>query len=241
MADRAPISIGSYACSRNEILAIRRGTITTIVGPATFTSRGGKQRRSGWYKARPGDLVWTKEPTKEFICIGHEYRRETIYEADFKNGMGHPKVQPKGRRGFKMTMHAAKVMPLWQSRTTLEVIGKSFGNVWDISQEDALLCGIQMIPLLPYEAFEYAANKGTWATRPQHAFAKMFQARYGKVPTGENPPYIALAFKVHEKNIGEMLGEDMPAQEVADVEPERDPDSVVRIMDAGIANAKVVR
>jgi hypothetical protein len=238
MPPRSPISLGPYACSREEILAIRRGTITTIVGPANYIAKDGSVRRSGWFRARPGDLIWTQEPTKEFICRGHEEHRDMIYEADFKNGFGSPKIQPMGRRGFKQIMHPSDKMPRYLSRTTLEIVGKSFGNVWDISRDDALLCGIQPVILATYDCFEYAAQKGLWATTHQLAFSKVFEARYGKMALGDNPQYIALSFVVHEKNIGEMLGDaTFPTPTPAVVEPEPDPVALIKRMDDAIAMA----
>jgi hypothetical protein len=104
---------------------------------------------------QPGDRLWIKEPAeivdKEWSLLGYAWSYWIKYAADGKRKGAWAVTQKEYQTGHKF----GRAFPRWASRLTLEIVSVRVERLQEISEEDAIAEGMEVIPI----------KQATWSNR----------------------------------------------------------------------------
>lgn len=153
-----------------------------------------------WKVIQRGDILWVRE-TWQTTWNENKNRWDTIYKAD-----GGYWIDDDGIMKWKPSIY----MPKKRARIFLEVTNVKVERLQDISEEDAISEGIEIIhyaePIVPiYKRYDLDEKKGT--TNPKYSFQTIWQKINGKESWQSNPFVWVYEFKqVHHPK--DFLNED---------------------------------
>lgn len=148
----------------------------------------------------PGDLLWVREAwaldfqLDDMKPSAVSYLEPVYYFANDKVRVRTCAMIRPGKK--RISYH----MPRWASRVTLEIIDVRVERLQEISDEDAKAEGCDNI------ATE-AARKMGWYEKPRRAFRRLWEQINGAESWDTNPLVWVVEFKLHRKNIDQLLAE----------------------------------
>lgn len=151
---------------------------------------------------KTGELLWVRET----FCLEGSESYEPVpliphYRASLEDlNEGQPLNDDRIR--WKPSIF----MPKWASRITLEITNVRVERLQDISREDALAEGCAH-PLEGMEMASYIMQNADYVADEKTSFARLWQSINGVDSWEANPWVWVLEFKVHHKNVLEMIDE----------------------------------
>lgn len=157
----------------------------------------------------PGDRLWVREAWRSASCyddlapsaMGGEEPVRYEANASWQTwGWGAP-LRSHGR--LRQGIH----MPRWASRLTLAVTEVRVQRLQDISEEDALAEGIEMVGLSGHAGAEWRNYGGgspfvdSITTKTRESFATLWNSLHGPDAWDANPWVGAITFTVERRNI----------------------------------------
>ncbi len=181
---------------KTQTRRVLKGT-TEYRGPYNPAYLEVHKRSDGWADICPfgkaGDLLWVRE--------GFSYDRLDVD----RDGILSPWYWADGNPEYgdwtkpKPSIH----MPRWASRLTLELTGIRVERLWDCSESDALAEGVDItLPMFDAAAYDNAGMNGS-VYREQ--YRTVWESINGPGSWDANPRVWVLKFKVHRRNVDELL------------------------------------
>jgi hypothetical protein len=134
---------------------------------------------------KPGDRLWVRETWAE-KHEGFAYKASAP-EACWENAKWKPSIH----------------MPRIASRITLEITNIRIERLQDITEEDAIREGVEMLPGYNLKFYKnYNSNSQHWLETAKHSFQSLWQSINGPLSWDKNPFVWVVEFKVLEDTRG---------------------------------------
>jgi len=193
----SPESVVSYCVSANKWMSCEPSPLT-----------GGTRQMDPW-RTLPyavGDRLWVREAW----CLDAQMDHRMPLQVSPLEPRGYPAnnwvIEPSCMMIRAGRLRNARFMPRWASRITLTVTDVRVQQIRDMSDEDAIAEGIEMLRLddeQGWKNYEPHWLNRTWE-RPVVSFATLWNSIHGLGEFAKNPWVAAYTFTVQHGNIDQL-------------------------------------